>query len=78
MKDSRGFSKSIEAIQTTRQHLMRIGLMARIPNHFVGRDRIGGVHRDRQFDGAEIGTEVSASLANLVQDRLANLAGNLQ
>ena len=47
-------SKRFESRQSPGQKLMRIGLMPRIPHHFVGRNRVSGVQSDRQFDRTEV------------------------
>ena len=59
------------------EHLVRVGLVADVPQHLVlGRveQRVDG-HRD--LARAEVGAEVAADLADRVDDQLAHLLGDL-
>ena len=49
------------------QDLMRIGLVADIPNQAVFRGVEYGMQRDRQFDGAQIRRKVATGLRHRLQ-----------
>ena len=46
------FAERVKTLQSARKQLMRVGLMAGVPDHLVGRYRIRGVERNGQFDDA--------------------------
>ena len=59
------------------QDLVRIGLVADVPEDLVARRVEQRVQRDGQLAGAEVGAEVAADLADRVDDVLADLLGDL-
>ena len=59
------------------QHLVRIGLVADVPEDLVARRVEHAVQRDRQLAGAEVRAEVAADLADRVDDVLAHLLREL-
>ena len=67
----------VEAIAPAREHLVRIGLVADVPEDLVAGRVEQAVERHRQLAGAEVGAEVAADLADHVDDQLAHLLGDL-
>ena len=53
---------------------MWVRLVTRVPDHSIRRQGIRGIHRHRQFDGAEVGAKMPAGLADIVQDSLTNFS----
>ncbi len=66
-----------ELIATAGEDLVRVGLVADVPEHLVARGVEQAVERDRYLAGAEVGAEVAADLADRVDDQLAHLLGDL-
>ena len=60
------------------EDLVRVGLVADVPEDLVARGLEHRVQRDRQLAGAEVGAEVPADLADRVDDVLAHLLGELR
>ena len=60
------------------EDLVRVGLVADVPEDLVARGVQQRVQRDRQLAGAEVGAEVPADLADRVDDVLAHLLGELR
>ena len=56
---------------------MRVGLVADVPEDLVARGVEQRVQRDRDLAGAEVGAEVTADLADGVDDVLAHLLRDL-
>ena len=67
----------VELVAAAGQHLVRVGLVADVPEDLVGRRLEQRVQRDRDLAGAEVGAEVAADLADRVDDQLADLLGDL-
>ena len=67
----------VELVAPPGQHLVRVGLVADVPEDLVARGLEQAVERDRQLAGAEVGAEVAADLADRVDDQLADLLGEL-
>ena len=65
----------VEPIAPARQHLVRIGLVANVPDDLVARGVEQAVERDGELAGAQVGAEVAADLADHVDDQLAYLLG---
>ncbi len=59
------------------QDLVRVRLMADVPEDLVPRRLHEAVQRDRQLAGAEVGAEVAADLADRVDDQLTGLLREL-
>ena len=59
------------------EHLVRIGLVADVPDEAVVRRVEDVVQRDRQLDRAEVRREVAAGLRHRLDDELAQLGGEL-
>ena len=66
-----------EPVAAAGQDLVRVGLVADVPEDLVARRVEQAVQRDRQLAGAEVGAEVAADLADRVDDQLAGLLGDL-
>jgi hypothetical protein len=66
----------VEAVAATGEDLVRVGLVADVPEDLVARRVEQAVQRDGQLAGAEIGAEVAADLADRVDDLLADLLGD--
>ena len=62
-----------QAVATSGQHLVRVGLVADVPDQAVVRRVEDVVQRDRQLDRAEPGGEMPAHLADRVDQELAQL-----
>jgi len=56
---------------------VRVGLVPDVPEDLVARGLEHGVQGDGQLAGAEVGAEVTADLADGVDDVLAHLLGDL-
>ncbi len=65
------------ALAATGEDLVRIGLMADVPHQPVVRGVVDVVQGDGQLDHAEAGAEVPASVADAVQQLLAQFVGKL-
>ena len=59
------------------EHLVRIGLMADVPEHLVARRVEQRMYGHRDLAGAEVGPEVATDLADRVDDQLADLLRDL-
>ncbi len=66
-----------QRLAATGEDLVRVGLVADVPEHLVARRVEHAVQRDRQLAGAEVGTEVAADLADRVDDQRAHLLRHL-
>ena len=67
----------VEAVQASGQHLVRVALMAGVPDDLVFGDGVDGVEREDQVRCAQIGREMPAGLGEVVNDRLTQFSGNL-
>jgi hypothetical protein len=68
-----GLAQGRKAVHTTGQDLVRIALVANIPDHAVALEIEDLVQGDGELDHAEIATEVSAGLLNSVEQEHAHL-----
>ena len=59
------------------EDLVRVGLVADVPEDLVARRVEQAVQRDGELAGAEVGAEVPADLADRVDDQLADLLRHL-
>ena len=66
-----------ELVAAAGQDLVRVGLVADVPEDLVARRVEQRVQRDGELAGAEVGAEVPADLADRVDDVLADLLGEL-
>ncbi len=62
-----------EAIESSRQQLVRVRLVARVPDQLVGRRIEQPMKRDGQLHDAEVAAEVPARLGDGPDDRAADL-----
>ncbi len=67
-----------ELIAPAGEDLVRVGLVADVPEDLVARGVEQRVQRDRQLARAEVGAEVPADLADRVDDVLAHLLRELR
>jgi hypothetical protein len=67
----------VQLVAAAGEDLVRIGLVADVPEHLVARGVEQAVDRDGDLAGAEVGAEVAADLADRVDDLLADLLGDL-
>ena len=67
----------VELVAPPGQHLVRVGLVADVPQHLVARRVQQRVDRHRQLAGAEVGAEVPADLPHRVDQQLADLLRDL-
>ena len=63
----------VETVAPAGQHLVRIGLVADVPEDLVAGRVEQAVQRDGQLAGAQVGSEVAADLADHVDDQLTDL-----
>ena len=70
-------AQGADAVAATGQHLVRIGLVADVPDQTIVRGVEDGVERDGQFDDAEAGAEVTAGDRDGVDHFGAQLIGEL-
>ena len=66
-----------EPVAAAGQDLVRVGLVADVPEDLVARRVEQAVERDRELAGAEVRAEVAADLADRVDDQLADLLRDL-
>ncbi len=66
-----------QALAAAGEDLVRVGLVADVPEHLVARRVEQAVQRHRQLAGAEVGAEVPADLADRVDDVGAHLLRHL-
>ena len=66
-----------ELVAAAGEDLVRVGLMADVPEDLVARRLEQAVQGDRQLAGAEVRAEVAADLADRVDDQLADLLRDL-
>lgn len=71
--DATVLTNRCEAVAAAREQLVRVALMAHVPDDLVVWAPQDTVQRDGQLDGAERGAEVAADLADARQYRLAKL-----
>ena len=67
----------VQLVAAAGQDLVRVGLVADVPQDLVARRVEQRVQRDRDLAGAEVGAEVAADLADGVDDVLAHLLRDL-
>jgi hypothetical protein len=67
----------VKTVAAAGEDLVRVRLVADVPEHLVLGRVDQRVHRRRDLAGAEVGAEVAADLADRVDDQLANLLGDL-
>ena len=67
----------LQPIGAAREHLVRVGLVADVPEDLVARRVEQCVQHRGQLARAEVGAEVAADLADRVDDQLADLLGDL-
>ncbi len=67
------FADARQLVAAAGQDLVRVGLVADVPEDLVLRRVEHAVQRDRQLAGAEVGAEVAADLPDRVDDVLAHL-----
>ena len=65
----------LEAVAAPGQDLVRVGLVADVPEDLVARGVEQAVKGDGELAGPEVGAEVAADLADHVDDQLADLLG---
>ena len=66
-----------ELVAAAGEDLVRVGLMADVPEDLVPGRVQQRVQRDRDLAGAEVRAEVAADLADRVDQQLADLLGDL-
>jgi hypothetical protein len=67
----------VQLVAAAREDLVRVRLVADVPQHLVARGVEQGVDGDRDLAGAQVGAEVPADLAHGVDQQLAHLLGDL-
>ena len=66
-----------QALAATGEDLVRVGLVADVPEHLVARRVEQAVQRHSQLAGAEVGAKMAADLADRVDDVGAHLLRHL-
>ena len=66
-----------ELVAAAGEDLVRVGLVADVPEDLVARRVEQRVQRDGDLAGAEVGAEVAADLPHRVDQQLADLLGDL-
>ena len=66
-----------ELVAAPGEHLVRVGLVADVPEHLVGGRVEQRVQRHRDLAAAQVGAEVAADLTDRVDDQLAHLLRHL-
>jgi hypothetical protein len=66
----------VELVAAAGQHLVRVGLVADVPEDLVAGRVEKAVEGDRELAGAEVGAEVAADLADRVDDQRPGLLGD--
>jgi hypothetical protein len=66
-----------QLVAAAREDLVRVGLVADVPQHLVARRVQEGVQAHRELRGPEVRAEVPADLAHRVDDVLADLLRDL-
>ena len=67
----------VELVAAAGEDLVRVGLVADVPDDLVGGRVEQAVQGHRDLAGAEVGAEMAADLADRVDDQLAHLLGDL-
>ena len=75
--DAVELAQRAEPLEAAGQQLVRVGLVAGVPDDPVARRLEQSMQRDRQLDDAERRAEVAAGLGDGPDDRLADLGGEL-
>ena len=74
-RDAAELAQGVHPVAAAGQHLVRVGLVADVPDDPVVRRVEDVVQRDRQLDRAEVRREVAAGLRDGLDDEFAQLAG---
>ena len=75
--EAAALAQRADAVAPAGQNLVRIGLMADVPDEAVARRVEHVVQRDRQFDDAETGAEMAAGDGDGIDRLLAQFVGKL-
>ena len=59
-------------VVASRDQLVRIDLMPRIPDHSIPAEVVNAVERQGQFDDAQVGRKVGRPLTKKVAERISN------
>ena len=76
-RDSAAFFKRVKPRAASRQQFVNVGLVAHVPQQFVGRQVQDAMKCERQFDHAEIGSEMPAVARARHDQHVANLASEV-
>jgi len=75
---SAALAQGADAVTAAGQNLVRIGLMADVPDNLVGGCIEHGVQRYREFDDAEAGAEMAAGVRDRVDGLGPQFVGELR
>jgi hypothetical protein len=75
--DAVELAERVETLEAAGQQLVRVGLVAGIPDDAIARRLQETVQRQRELDHPQRRTEVPAGLGHGLNDRFAQLAGEL-
>ena len=70
-------AQRVELVAAPGQHLVHVGLMAGVEDDRVVRRVEHPVQRERELDHTEVGAEMPAGCSDLVDQELADLAGQI-
>ena len=76
-REAAGLAQRADAIAPAGEDLVRVGLMADVPDQAIGRRVEHAVQRDGQLDHAEAGAQMAAGHRDGVDRLLAQLVGEL-
>ena len=76
-RDATELAQRRHAAAAAGQDLVRVGLVAHVPDQPVVGRVVDVVERDRQLDGAEVGRQVAAGLGDALDHEIAQFAGEL-
>ena len=77
-REAVGLLDGVQAIAAPRQHLVRVGLMADVPDQPVMRRVVDIMQRDGELHRAQAGREMAATGADGVDQELAQLLRHLR
>ena len=77
-RDAAQLAQRMELVIAAREQLVRIALVADVPDDLVGRRVEHAVQRQREFDHSEIGGQVPGIARDRLDDDVAHLGRELQ
>ena len=75
--DAAQAAQRVEVLEAPGEQLVRVGLVADVPDDLVARRVEHAVERERQLDHAEVGRQVAGAARHGLDDDVAHLGGEL-